>query len=243
VSAKEAGKQKQHLGNGELGASAKAPGQGQQGAAPHATVATAAQAAEHLEDGAAARAKSRSAAAQRNLEQLEGMLGGALREVLKQARAEAAQMDAAQQKDGAAPKAKLRSAPVQQEREQLEKMLGEGAIPDTLRSMLQRGKFPENTSAAKAQAPQKGESAAPGCVHPKDMQRRKAAQALQTWMSGATANDDGGGTIGTGTYRTTGVHLSQQGALDQPGGKHQGTGGCEIEEQALREHDGMRRLW
>lgn len=102
MSAKEAGKQKQHLSDGKLGATAKAPGQGQQGAAPHTEAATATQTAEQLESNAAAKASSRMTSAQRDLE-LEGLLGGALREVLDQAIAEAAKMDAAQQKGGAAP--------------------------------------------------------------------------------------------------------------------------------------------
>jgi hypothetical protein len=60
-----------------------------------------------------------------------------------------------------------------EELEKLEQELGTGFIPDTLRDLLRKGKFPE--PSAGAGQPQTAGTTHNG-MHPKDEARRKAAQ-------------------------------------------------------------------
>jgi len=89
----------------------------------------------------------------------------------------------------------MRQRAALEELQRLARALGEGIIPDSLRGILQEGKFPAKASAQVAPS---NINAPPSCVHPVDARRKAAAEKLRALLDrGAAAVTSGSGTTGT----------------------------------------------
>jgi hypothetical protein len=129
----------------------------------------------------------------------------------------------------------LRQRAALEELRRIADALGEGVIPDSLRGILEEGKFPGKGSA---QANPSTANAVTSCVHPSDARRATAAAKLRTLLDGAAAATDGG---------TAHPHLSDcdptgtRGGLSRATCKTVNTGDCDAYERELAASLARRR--